>query len=423
MLKDHYLKLSSSERRIFWIILVLAIILAVFASTVFDTFFDAPNLQYRLVNALPTLLSIISFISAGLIFNGKKEFGSWVLLIGSLIGLLTAVSQAEGYGLPSAFVLLAITFIVPIQILKGRKSLIALAIGLIGTISILLVDTFWTSARVPALASDVTSARIASVVLGLIVLVAVSIQYRELSIRSKLLILSLGTGLASIILVASSTTYFTQQKFREQTKETLTAAAHQSMEQIDSFISYSTYQLTGDAQIPDLLAFLKASSENQGELLDKTAALLNALSQSDPVNISSYALLDKNGVDVVDTFTQDIGLNKSDRDYFIIPLTKGTTYVTPVRFSPTSGESVFYIGTPIYAEDGSILGVLRIRYRSTILQQILRDNNGFAGEKSYGMLVDEYNIVLANGINPAWKYRTLTQLDPETYNFLRSEDR
>ncbi len=54
MLKERYYALTKTERRIFWIIVILSLVLAIFASTVFDTFFGAPNLQYQLVNALPT---------------------------------------------------------------------------------------------------------------------------------------------------------------------------------------------------------------------------------------------------------------------------------------------------------------------------------------------------------------------------------
>jgi len=161
MLKDRYSALSKTEQRIFWITVFLSIILAIFASTVIDTLFGAPTLQYALVNAIPLSLSILSLASAILIFFGQKESGSWVLLVGALVTLLLAVSQAEGYGFASAFVLLAITLFVPLQLLKGQKAVIALGIGIVGTIAAILVDAFWTLPRVPALAQDVTSAGIA----------------------------------------------------------------------------------------------------------------------------------------------------------------------------------------------------------------------------------------------------------------------
>src|ERR1051325_5751330 len=189
MLKDRYSVLSKTEQRTFWITLSLSIILAVFAGTVFDTLFGATTLQYALVNAIPFSLSILSLVSAILIFFRQKEAGSWVLLLGAVIALLLAVSQAEGYGFPAAFVLLAITLFVPLQLLQGQKAVVALSVVILGTIAAILMDTFWALPRVPALPEDVTSARIASIILGLLILTAVVIQYRSLSIRAKLLIL------------------------------------------------------------------------------------------------------------------------------------------------------------------------------------------------------------------------------------------
>src|SRR5215216_474784 len=99
MLKARYSALSITQQRVFWIVFILSIILAVFATAVFDTPFGVANPQLALVNALPALLVIVAFISAGLIFFGQSEMGAWVLLIGTLAELLTACSQAEGYGL------------------------------------------------------------------------------------------------------------------------------------------------------------------------------------------------------------------------------------------------------------------------------------------------------------------------------------
>src|SRR5689334_1928040 len=309
MLKDRYSALSTIEQRTFWICLGLFLILAVFASTVFDTLFGATTMQYALVNAIPFSLSILSLISAVLIFFRQKEAGSWILLVGSLIALLLAVSQAEGYGFPAAFVLLAITLFVPVQLLQGQRAAIALGVGIIGTVTAILVDIFWTLPRVPALAEDVTSARIASVILGLIILAAIAIQYRSLSIGAKLLILALGTGLVSIVIVAGFTTYSTQQSLEQDTRNALISAAHHTMDQVDGYIKFSIYRSVSDAKIPSVAAYLKATPEERAASKDETLALLVALAQNDPQYIGSYALLDKNGTDILDTFADDIGKN------------------------------------------------------------------------------------------------------------------
>lgn len=423
MLKDRYSALSKLEQRVFWMVLIISLMLGIFGSTLVDTLFAAPSFQYALVNAIPLILAVISFSTAILIFFGKKEQGSWLILIGTSIGLVLAVSQAEGYGYPSAFILIAITFFIPLQILTGRRAVAALGLGIIATVAIILLDTFWSGTRVPALEQDVISARVASIVLGLIIVTAVVLQYRELSIRAKLLILAVGTSLISIILVVGFSTYFSQQALAQDTHDTLILAARHTMDQVDTFINFHSRELVANAQIPAFVDFLMASPAQQKSSQADILALLNALAQSDPVNIGSYALLDKNGIDLVDTYTADTGVDKSNRDYFILPSTKGVTLVSPVRFSPTSPDRGFYIGTPVLDKDGTILGVLRVRIRTSIFENILQGNNEFAGKGSFGILLDDRNIVIANGKSSDWDSRTLVTPDQNAFQQLLTENR
>jgi GAF domain-containing protein/HAMP domain-containing protein len=169
-----------------------------------------------------------------------------------------------------------------------------------------------------------------------------------------------------------------------------------------------------------VLAYLSTTPEGQQERQDEMLALLNALVQSDPTHIGSYALLSRDGIDLVDTYSADIGTDKSSRDYFIKAMTDGATFVSPVRHSPDHG---FSISTPVFGTDGNILGVLRVRYQISILQQILEDSNGIAGDKSFGILLDDQNIVLANGTNPTWASRTLVPLEPILYTQLSADNR
>jgi hypothetical protein len=82
---------------------------------------------------MPFVIFALSVISAILLFDGRAEAASWTLLIGTLVGFLITSSQAEGFGLPSAFMLLAITLFVPLQLLKGRSAIVAMWTGITGT--------------------------------------------------------------------------------------------------------------------------------------------------------------------------------------------------------------------------------------------------------------------------------------------------
>jgi len=423
MLRNRYLALSKYERRAFWTALVLAVITGIFASTLVDTFIAAPNLQYRLVNVVPFLLCIISLISAFLILSNRVREGSWLILIGTAGILMLNVTQAEGYGFPAAFIVLTVTLYIPVQTLKGQDASTSLWIGIIGTLGIIILDNFWTGTRVPALAEDVLSASVLSIVLSLILIFTTITSFATYTIRTKLLTLALGTALVSILSVAVLTTISTQQALTRETRSSLVSAAKHVINEIDAYIGFNTDTVSAEAQLPEIRTYLEASPSAQVITKNKMLELLNTLIQRDPENIGSYALLNSEGEDIVDTYTDDIGVDKSDRDYFLQPRRTGRPYVSPVRYSPTSFENVFYIGVPITNENGRFIGVLRVRFRSSLFNSIVKRNNEFAGKGSYGILLDEYNIILAHGTNPDWISRTPTEPDLYTFSRFQIENR
>ncbi len=422
MLK-RYQALSKIERRAFWIILVLTIAFATFSSTLIDTLIGAPNLQYFLSNAIPFVLTLISLASAVLFITGRVTAGSWLIQSGTIIGLLTVITQAEGYSFPATFIILAITVYIPVQTLKGTSSSVSMWIGIAGAMSAILIGELWTGFRIPALAEDVLSAAILSIVLAILLFIATLRQFPTFAIRTKLLILALSIGLLSILPVAVLTAITTQQALTNQTRSALVSSAKHIVSEIDNFIGYNMDTVSAEAQLPEIVAYLQASSQGQVITRKNVLALLNTLVQRDSENIGSYALLNSEGIDLVDTYTEDIGLDKSDRDYFLQPRRTGRPYVSPVRYSPTSPDHAFYIGVPINDENGRFIGVLRVRFRSSLLEEIIRRNNEFAGKDSYGILLDEYNLIIAHGTNPQWVSRTLIQPDTNTYSRFQIENR
>jgi len=422
MLK-RYQALSNPERRAFWIIVVLTVAFMAFSSTLIDTLVGAPNLQYFLVNVIPFVLTLIALVSAILFLSGRVTFGSWLVQLGTIIGLVIVVTQAEGYSFPAAFIILAITLYIPVQTLKGPSASASMWIGVAGMTSAILLGELWTGFRIPALAEDVLSAAILSVILAIILFVATMRQFPSFAIRNKLLILALGIGLLSILPVVILTAISTQQALTNETRDALVSAAKHIVTEIDSFIGYNIDTVSAEAQLPEIATYLQASPQGQVITRKNILALLNTLVLRDPENIGSYALLNSEGIDLADTYTDDVGLDKSDRDYFLQPRRTGRPYVSPVRYSPTSPDHAFYIGVPISDENGRFIGVLRVRFKSSLLEDIIRRNNEFAGKDSYGILLDEYNLVIAHGTNPEWVSHTLTQPDITTYSRFQIENR
>lgn len=423
MFKNNYQSFSKLEKRAFWILVAMTVIFAIFAATLLDTLIGAPNLQYFLVNALPFAMMVIALISTLLFLMGRITVGALLIQSGTVIAMLLTVTQAEGYGFPAAFIIFAVSFFIPGQTIKGSLARHTLWVGVAGTLVAIVLDTFWTGARVPALAQDVLSAAVLSIVLALILLGTTVTQFASYTIRTKLLILAMGTGLVSILAVSILTIISTQQTLTRETKDSLISAADHTMSEIDTYIDFNIDTITAEAQLPQIVAFLKDTPEAQERIRGDILVLLDTLTQRDPQNIGSYALLNNDGFDIADTYTDDIGVDKSNRDYFFQPRRTGRSFVSPVRYSPTSPDHGFYIGVPVWDENDRIIGVLRVRIRSSLLDRIVVRNNGFAGEESYGILLDEYNLVLAHGTKPGWISHAPLQPDLKTFLVLQREDR
>ncbi len=423
MFKNRYQALSKIERRAFWIILAMAFVFAIFAATLIDTLLGAPNSQYFLANTLPFVLTVTALISAVLFLAGRVDIGSWLILFGTSLGLLLAVTQAEGYGFPAAFILLAVTLYIPVQTLKRQASSLSFWIGIAGTLIIIVLDTFWTGFRIPALAQDVLFAAILSIILALVLIFTTITQFASYTIRTKLLILAMGTGLISILSVALLTTVSTQQALTAETRTSLVSAAKHIVAEIDTYIGFNIDTVSAEAQLPEVVAYLNASPQGKVIARGSILALFNTLSQRDPENIDSYALIDSNGRVIADTFTADIGVDKSNEDYYLQTRRTGRPFVTPVRYSSSGSDPVFYIGVPVNDESGRFAGVLSVRFRSALLSEVVRRNNEFAGSESYGILLDESNLIIAHGKNPEWISHTPVEPDINTYSRFQIENR
>jgi len=401
----------------------MSILFTVFAYTLIDTLITAPDLQHRLVNTVPFILAFISLLTAGLIFLRQTSAGAWIIQIGALVILTTNVTQAEGFGFPAALVILVITFYVSAPILKGQNASVSQWIGAVVSLSVIILDTFWNAARVPSLAEDELLANTLSIALILILLAITLRQFPSFPLRTKLFIISLGTGIVSILVVSVFVTTNTQRTLTQNTRDSLVISARRTMDNIDSFLAQNTLSISSDTQIPQFASFLKASTEERGRLLTETIVILDELSQRNPEYMSTYSLLDRNGTVVAGVQQNEIGTDLSDRDYFLQPRANRNIFISPVGVLPASTEQILYIGAPIIDNSGEFLGILRQEIPFAYIDNILQNNDRLVGEESYIIMLDREDRVLANTANPDWVSRTLVKPDQASFLILKGNDR
>ncbi len=156
----------------------------------------------------------------------------------------------------------------------------------------------------------------------------------------------------------------------------ITETARNAAENIDLILDNQLNVIRTEVQIIDLADYLSLPQRGRNESIEESRAfnVLQALSRKDPIYISSYALLDRNGIDLLDTFQDDEGINKSDRDYFITPFETGLPYISPIRISQTTSEPSIYFSAPVRNTNGEIIGILRVRYNAAFIQNLLIDS-------------------------------------------------
>ena len=213
--------------------------------------------------------------------------------------------------------------------------------------------------------------------------------------------------------------------------ESLAAAAEQTAAGIDAFIRANRDAVRREALLPTLARYLSLPViEREGSSEEEAVvATLNELRRRDKVFILTYALLDSQGQNVIDTTPENIGRNESGHDYFRKPLETGLPFLSGPRFdrqrenqAANWNEAVLYFSAPV--RDGrETVGILRMRYQAPILQQLVVKNNGLAGEQSYAILFDENQIRLAHGMAPELIFKSVVPLSPTLVRRLQAEGR
>lgn len=249
-------------------------------------------------------------------------------------------------------------------------------------------------------------------------------KFQFSTLRNKLIFSFLGVALLPLLLLAFLNQRTMQKELTKNANQTLLTSASQTALSIDAFISSNLDAVRVEAQLPVLAKYLSLPANQRQSIASEVEGALRSLSRKDTLNISSYALLDRQGRDVMDTYTPDIGIDKSDREYFQKPLKTALPYVSPIHFSATTNEMGLYFSSPVRNASGNIVGVLHIRYNAAAVQRLVSQNSDLVrGNASFAILLDENHIRLAHGKAPELNFKSVTPLPPAKVKALQAEGR
>jgi diguanylate cyclase (GGDEF)-like protein len=218
-------------------------------------------------------------------------------------------------------------------------------------------------------------------------------------IRRKSIASFLIVALIPLLLLGFINKQTTEKALTDNALQALSVAANETANRIDAFIDGNLNAVRVEAILPGLARYLSLTPKQRDDSpeMQLAAETLIRLSRKDMLNILSYALLDLNGKNVLDTRTSNIGSYESVENYFKKPLQTGLSFVSGMKRMPTIPDLVtLFFSSPVRNAKGDILGVLRISYNATVVQQLVTRETERAGAKSFAILLNENNIYLAH---------------------------
>jgi putative methionine-R-sulfoxide reductase with GAF domain/drug/metabolite transporter (DMT)-like permease len=343
---------------------------------------------------------------------------------------LTTVPTALLFSGIGTIVSLAVTLVgifFTIQLLSGNETIWGIGGAVLGGVLIVLADSFGKSLQLD-MTAVATVIAVATLFVGMSFLAFLLVQFRNYAISSKLIatymvVAMLPVGVMTYLFIQTS-----RQALTRSANTALVGTAQEVASTLDNFINNNLDTVRTEAQISNFVQYLSLPTAERatGNEHVNTATitdLLIRLARRDPINITSYALIDSQGIDVADTYQSDIGVNKADRDWFIKTVQGGLPYVSPVEAATTTGELSLYFSAPVRNPGGDILGVLRLSYKASILQGLITRSSGLAGAQSFGILLDEHHINLAYGTRPDLILKSAHALDAKTIADLQAAGR
>ncbi|MBW4489543.1 MAG: GAF domain-containing protein [Trichocoleus desertorum ATA4-8-CV12] len=246
-----------------------------------------------------------------------------------------------------------------------------------------------------------------------------------LGLRSKLIWSFLGVALLPLLVLALLNQRTTQKALTNNANLALLGAASQTALSLDSFIKTNLDAVRVEAQLPILSQYLALPTQRRAAIRAEVETTLLALGRKDTLNILSYALLDQQGQNVVDTYTADVGNSEANWNYFQQSLKTGLPYVSPVQYAANAKVASLYFSSPVRNATGNIIGVVRVRYNANVIQRLVAQNSDLvAGDKaSFAILLDENQVRLAQGYAPELIFKAVTPLPPAKVRSLQAAGR
>ncbi len=370
---------------------------------------------------------------------------------GLVLGMMLIIISAliSGSGLPAAVILLIFALIISASLPKAGQADLSIIIGILLAGICGLLTQFSPFQQLAIRPIEIFMQAVAGALL-IIYAVMVVRQFIAASLRIRLVTAFIGIVMVPLVVLPYIQSQFMFDTLDDELNKSLLLAARQTAIGIDKFLEDQQVSVSKAAQLKILASYLELPNEQRGGSLEEqqirlALRVLDTQETSSAENLSSFALLDLEGNVLFDTLIdrndgklsaeirQILGLpitgsekidqpNEGDQDYFLVPARAGVQYISPVLL-PTALKGFFYISAPVKNAQNQTVGVLRVRYDGSLLQDLLIRYKGLLGEHSYPVLIDENNIRLADTFTPGFLYQSVDLLSESKARTLKENYR
>ncbi len=360
--------------------------------------------------ALAALYGVISLIS-----RQRRSSLALILVPGMIAAAYPPLALlVMEVGLVAGLVLVTANLVIAIQTLPRRFGWMMVVITAVSAAATLLLDKSALTAR-PSLPA-ILIPLVAIPMVGLLAQFLVR-QFRTYPLRTRLITSFLFLTTVPLIILGSQTYATTHDILEEQIKAEILRSSVSSGTEYQEFLDSQFTTLRSQARATEIIQYLSLppSERNNAEQESLVYDKLKTFSKNKPSYIKSFALLDPNGMDVLDTNKSRIGTSFAGEKFFTTVTTIKQPFASGLSISPKGGNNI-YFAAPITSKSGELLGVYVVAYNPEILQsmitQMIRSNQlaPAASEYTYVIEADNY-FVLAHTVRVDQLFKTYLDLD------------
>lgn len=376
--------------------IVIATFFLIGAAVSFSICFGFMRQQPNLRLIILFLVLAIPFILASLFYQQASIYAGFAALIYSLlIGTAAGYEKSSEIAVPTGIILSACISVMEVLSPLSRANNPVLPYFLIGIAAAYLI-TYIT---------------------------LIFVRLITATIRVKLISFSLAMVLIPFILISYLNIQTVQNTSLRQNQESIIINSQNQKQEIANFIDDNLKQISLDASFPIFANYLTSSYQERqtGSLKEELASTINTLYKlRQESKISNFGLIDEFGTVLYDTNREKIYQTENNVDYFKIPSSTGEPYMSQILYGK-DGSSFFVFSSPVKDESGQVVGIIRIQYDASILNQLLPSSQTLFGDKSYSVLIDENYIRVIDTLHPELNHEPIIPLSPDKLEELKRD--